>query len=70
MTAGKRPVFDLSLCVSCSICVQACPISCIRLDVKAEKGDKNLYPAVDFRCIGCAVCERSCPMSAITVSEK
>lgn len=70
MIEKKRPVFDLSLCVNCAICVQACPISSIRLDRKGEKDDRNLYPAVYGDCTGCGTCERSCPMSAIALRKE
>ena len=70
MLEKKRPVFDLTLCVSCAVCVQACPISCIRLDRKGEKDDTNLYPALAGDCTGCGSCERACPMSAIALSKE
>ena len=70
MLEKKRPVFDLSLCVSCAVCAQACPISSIRLDRKGEKDDSNLYPAVHGDCTGCGSCERACPMSAIALSRE
>ena len=65
----KRPFFDFSLCVSCAVCEQSCPISAISLSVKGESDDKNLYPAVGEDCMGCGSCERACPMSAITMKE-
>ena len=67
MTAEKRPVFDFSLCVSCSVCVQECPISCISLDEAGERDGRNLYPAVNDKCTGCGICERACPMSAVAL---
>ena len=69
MAAKKTPVFDHSLCVSCSICAQICPVSCIVLSEYAGKGDKNLYPAVSGDCLGCGTCQRSCPMDAISMKE-
>lgn len=70
MAAKKKPVFDFSLCVSCSICVQACPVNALVLSEKRKNGDKNLYPLVRGNCIGCGTCERSCPMSAIKMEEQ
>lgn len=64
----KKPSFDYLLCVSCSVCVQACPISCIELSEKSEKDDRNLYPAVGEGCTGCGTCERACPMYAISTA--
>lgn len=70
MAAKKVPVIDFSLCISCSICVQACGFNGIALTEKWKKGDNNLYPAVNGNCMGCGTCERSCPMSAIAMEEK
>lgn len=69
MTAKKRPVFDFSLCVNCAVCEQACPVSCIRLNVKSAMDDKNLYPSVSDGCIGCGSCKTACPVSAVTLKE-
>ena len=70
MAVKKAPVFDHSLCVSCSICVQICPVSAIVLSEYAGKGDTNLYPSVSADCLGCGSCQRSCPMNAISMEEK
>ena len=66
MSGKKTPRFDFSLCVSCSICVQLCPVSAIELAEHGGSGDKNLYPAVGDGCIGCMQCRKSCPMNAIS----
>ena len=67
MSARKKPVFDNKLCVSCSICAQACPISCIELCQVGEGADRNLYPQLVGDCLGCSLCARSCPMDAIAM---
>lgn len=69
MSVKKRPVFDYSLCVSCSICVQSCPVSCIVLSMQMSGNDKNLYPTAGEGCIGCMQCVRSCPMGAAKAIE-
>ena len=66
MKEKKRPVFDFKLCVSCGICAQACPVSCIALTVGGVDAHRNLYPAVRAQgCLGCGVCAKSCPVEAI-----
>lgn len=65
--AVKNVIIDLSNCLSCSICVQACPVSALSL-TKAGKSGKysNLFPELrPGACIGCGMCVRSCPMSCI-----
>ena len=69
MAKKKRAVFDFSLCVSCGICVQTCPVSCIELKEFSKPGDSNLYPALTDSCLGCGSCERACPMGMIHMAE-
>ena len=70
MKAKKLPVFDFTPCVSCSICVLACPFSCIALSVGGVDALRNLYPAVDATaCTGCGICEKACPVGAIRMKE-
>lgn len=66
----KRPIFDTTLCVSCGVCVQGCPVSAIELRERGGRGDTNLYPAVGEGCIGCGLCERGCPVSAVSMEER
>jgi len=70
MKNKKLPVFDFKPCVSCGICVQACPFSCIELSVNGVDALKNLYPKVDAEtCTGCSLCAKSCPTDAIAMDE-
>lgn len=69
MAANKIPHFYYKNCVSCSICVQACPTGAIDLTHPGKSGQyKNLFPEiVNDSCIGCAICARSCPMECINM---
>ena len=67
----KQPFFDYSACISCSICVQACPFSCLSLSLEGIQGKyKNLFPQmVKDNCAGCGICAGSCPMDCIEMKE-
>lgn len=67
----KQPVFDYSACISCSICVQACPFSCLSLSLEGRQGKyKNLFPqSVKDCCTGCGICADSCPMDCIQMKD-
>lgn len=67
----KHPVFTDSDCVNCGICVQACPLSCLRLTrTGIQKKYKNVFPElVSDKCTGCGICASSCPMDCITMRE-
>ena len=68
--AKVNPNFLFDQCISCSICVQACPVSCIDLNVNGVDKFNNLYPQVDdIKCIGCSLCAKNCPMDAIVMEE-
>lgn len=38
-----RPVFDLNLCIACTICVEACPTACI--DLAPDRGTRETLRA-------------------------
>ena len=69
VNAKKIPSFHYENCVSCSICVQACPAGAIDLTKPGRSGRyRNLFPElVNERCIGCALCVKSCPMECINM---
>lgn len=68
----KHPVFDMSGCINCGICVQACPLSCLRLSLSGRQGKyKNVFPQlVSDKCTGCGICSASCPMDCISMAEQ
>lgn len=69
--AKKQPVFQYGSCVSCGVCAQACPISCIDMRFVRKQG-KYLKPCptlTDADCLGCGLCAKACPMEAISMEE-
>lgn len=67
----KKVQLDLKDCLSCSICVQACPVSALTLTLEGKSGKySNLFPELSEEdCIGCGICAGACPMSCITLVE-
>lgn len=65
---GKKPAVNKKVCVSCSVCVLECPVSCLIMQRGAGK-DPHPYPELPEpkKCIGCRYCEESCPVEAITM---
>ena len=60
----RKPVVKKDICVSCGICIEACP-----LDDKAI-AFKNGKPAYNYRkCIKCYCCQEMCPKKAIDVKD-
>ena len=70
MAAKKTIRIDLTNCLSCSICVQACPVSALSLTKPGKSGKyANLFPELDGeKCIGCGICAKNCPMDCLTVT--
>lgn len=67
--AKKYVEIDTKDCLSCSICVQACPISALSL-IKVGKNGKytNMFPElIPGKCIGCGICAKNCPMDCISM---
>ena len=69
MAARKYVEFDLKNCLSCSICVQACPVSALSLTAEGKSGKyANLFPELaPGTCIGCGSCVKCCPMDCISL---
>jgi electron transport complex protein RnfB len=60
-----RPVavIDESLCIGCTLCIQACPVDAI---VGAAKQMHTVLPAL---CTGCDLCVAPCPVDCIAMVE-
>lgn len=77
MGEDNLPVVDEKKCVSCGICVKACPKKLFEL-IPAEKKYYVKCSSADpgaatskvcgAGCISCRLCEKACPVSAIKVS--
>ena len=65
-----KPRFDWNICMSCTICHDTCPVSCIALSRPAGNEDPHAYPALRAGkfCIGCGFCALECPVNAITMA--
>jgi NADH-quinone oxidoreductase subunit I len=59
-------LFDAETCISCNLCVKACPSFCIQLEnAKSPEGKKVAkveWYTIDFgKCNFCRLCEEACP---------
>ncbi len=62
VTSNWRLKVDLSQCIGCGKCVEACPVGAIRKDEKRVGSGKRKFWAVcdDSLCLGCGVCRTAC----------
>lgn len=69
--AKKHVEIDTKECMSCSICIQACPVSALSLTREGKSGKyPNLFPELNLeKCIGCGICVKSCPMLCLTMKD-
>lgn len=67
----KKIRIELKNCLSCSICVVACPVSALSLTKEGKSGKySNVFPELtEEKCIGCGICVKNCPMSCISLEE-
>lgn len=67
----KTPQFDYTDCLSCGMCVQECPVSCLAMTKPGKRGKyPNVFPQrVKEDCLGCGRCAQICPMGVITMHE-
>ena len=63
-----KPVFNLDLCMSCTICLETCPVNAIDMALQ-KKEDFHTYPilARESDCIGCGFCADECPVDAVSL---
>ncbi|MGA3206322.1 MAG: 4Fe-4S binding protein [Syntrophales bacterium] len=66
----EKPRFDKMTCMSCRICIDACPVHCLYLSEAANHIDPHgrPYMANEKACIGCGFCARECPVEAIAMT--
>ena len=70
MSEKKRPVFSYNRCMSCGVCVSACPFGCLD-DTKTGIGRMSKrFPELSRPedCTGCGICAGECPFNAIAMS--
>lgn len=65
--AWEKPRFDTKTCMSCRICIDACPVGCLGLSDPPGPHDPHGYPFLKHEkaCIGCGFCARECPVDAV-----
>jgi len=66
----EKPRFNKKACMSCNICIDACPAGVINLG-HPGKNDPHPYPllADEKDCLGCGFCAMECPVDAITMAQ-
>lgn len=69
--ARKHPSFSYESCVSCGICAQACPVSCLAMtNIRKQGKYKKPCPEMaEDTCTGCGICAKACPMDVIMMVE-
>lgn len=58
---------DLSICTACTLCEQACPIDCIKIQIEKE-GTQRFIAGFNIDialCMFCGLCVEVCPTGAI-----
>lgn len=65
----EKPQFNNKKCMSCEICIDACPVDCLGLSPVSDPKDPHGYPYMENEkaCIGCGYCALECPVDAITM---
>ena len=58
-----KPIIDADECISCGVCVDACPQGVLELNDVATVTDED-------SCIACGACQEACPAGAITEIEE
>lgn len=59
-------------CISCNMCVNACPNSVIKLTSEKDENNKKRLKSYHMdvgRCLFCGMCTEACPTKALTVTQ-
>lgn len=69
MKEKKKPVIDKNTCAGCSVCVENCPMDCLKIEGPKFHGDIHTiaYLANENECLGCGICASVCPIYAIVM---
>ena len=64
-----KPLFDYALCMSCKVCVDACPAACLAVIYTEDPRNKKAYPylSAPSDCVACRFCMVECPVEAISM---
>lgn len=62
-TSSYLAVLESSECISCSACINRCPMGAVKIDDESSVIDESM-------CIGCGLCVSSCPVSAISLAKR
>ena len=65
----EKPVIDTRICISCNICIDACPVRCLSKTVAKDPASKAVFPELSRErdCIACGLCAEDCPVGAIAM---
>lgn len=64
---------DREKCISCNLCVLACPNKVISLTSEKNENNKKVLLSYHMdvgRCLFCGMCTEACPTNAITVTQE
>ncbi len=63
----RKPAFNIKACTACGICVEACPVGCLSLQIVAGTSSPDTFPYLKDKkaCIACGFCADECPMDAV-----
>ena len=63
----EKPVFDNEKCISCTVCIEACPTACLSLWFTRDHENTRGYPILkkERDCIACGICVSECPVDAV-----
>lgn len=68
-SSWPRPEFNHDRCMSCTICVETCPVHCLGLSQQRGPHDPHTYPFLkdEKACISCGFCSIECPVGSIVM---
>ncbi len=68
-TQWMRPEVNVKKCMSCTMCIETCPVNCLSLSLPYDSRNPHGYPYLkDMKaCIGCSFCALECPVEAISM---